>query len=90
MGETQHTLFPLDFNRSIVLEDRPERLTGDAGVLALRQIDHRRPANLPPNRPPPAATRPRHCKRLNCYVPSSLRRCLTRATSARATLLTQI
>jgi hypothetical protein len=41
MGETQHTLFPLDFNRSIVLEDRPERLTGDAGVLALRQIDHR-------------------------------------------------
>ncbi len=40
MGETQHTLFPLDFNRSIVIEDRPERLTGDAGVLALRQIDH--------------------------------------------------
>jgi len=41
MGETQPTLFPLDFNRSIVIEDRPERLTGDAGVLALRQIDHR-------------------------------------------------
>jgi hypothetical protein len=41
MGETQHTLFTLDFNRSIVIEDRPERLTGDAGVLALRQIDHR-------------------------------------------------
>lgn len=41
MGETQHTLFPLDFNRSIRIEDRPERLTGDAGVLALRQIDHR-------------------------------------------------
>jgi len=41
MGETQPTLFPLDFNRSIVLEDRPERLTADAGVLALRQIDHR-------------------------------------------------
>jgi hypothetical protein len=41
MGETQHTLFALDFNRSIVIEDRPERLTGDAGVLALRQIDHR-------------------------------------------------
>jgi len=41
MGETQHTLFPLDFNRSIVIEDRPERLTGDAGVLALRQIDQR-------------------------------------------------
>jgi hypothetical protein len=41
MGETQHTPFPLDFNRSIVIEDRPERLTGEAGVLALRQIDHR-------------------------------------------------
>ena len=41
MGERQHTLFALDFNRSIVIEDRPERLTGDAGVLALRQIDHR-------------------------------------------------
>ena len=41
MGEVQHTLFPFDFNHSIVIEDRPERLTGDAGVLALRQIDHR-------------------------------------------------
>lgn len=41
MGEVQHTFFPLDFNRSIVIEDRPERLTGDAGVLALRQIDYR-------------------------------------------------
>ncbi|MFQ5807900.1 MAG: IS1380 family transposase [Phycisphaerae bacterium] len=40
MGETQHTFFPLDFNRSIRIEDRPERLTADAGVLALRQIDH--------------------------------------------------
>jgi len=41
MGERQPTLFPLDFNRSIRIEGRPERLTGDAGVLALRQIDHR-------------------------------------------------
>ena len=41
MGETQPTLFPLDFNRSIIVEDRPERLTADAGVLVLRQIDHR-------------------------------------------------
>jgi len=41
MGEQQPTLFPLHFNRSIRIEDRPERLTGDAGVLALRQIDHR-------------------------------------------------
>jgi hypothetical protein len=31
MGDTQHTLLPLDFNRSVVIEDRPERLTGDAG-----------------------------------------------------------
>jgi len=41
MGETQPTLFPLDFNRAIRIEDRPERLTGEAGVLALRQIDQR-------------------------------------------------
>ena len=41
MGEPQPTLFPLDFNRSIRIEDRPERLTADAGVLALRQLDHR-------------------------------------------------
>ncbi|MFQ5423564.1 MAG: transposase, partial [Phycisphaerae bacterium] len=40
MGERQLTLFPLDFNRAIRIEGRPERLTGDAGVLALRQIDH--------------------------------------------------
>jgi hypothetical protein len=41
MGEAQPTLFPLDFNRSLVIEDRPERLTGDAGVPALGQIDPR-------------------------------------------------
>ncbi len=41
MGETQHTLFPLDFNGSIRIEDRPERLTGEAGVLVLRQLDQR-------------------------------------------------
>ncbi|MEW6197852.1 MAG: type ISP restriction/modification enzyme [Planctomycetota bacterium] len=44
MGETRHTLFPLDFNRSIVIEDRPERLTADAGVPAkdvLRLLDGR-------------------------------------------------
>lgn len=41
MGETQPMLFRLDFNRLIVIEDRSERLTADAGVLALRQIDHR-------------------------------------------------
>ncbi len=41
MGESQPTLLPLDFNRSIRIEDRPERLTADAGVLALRQVDER-------------------------------------------------
>jgi hypothetical protein len=41
MGESQPTLFPLDLNRSLRIEDRPERLTADAGVLALRQLDHR-------------------------------------------------
>jgi hypothetical protein len=41
VGETQHTLFQLDFNRAIVIEYRPERLIGGAGLLALRQVDHR-------------------------------------------------
>lgn len=63
-GETQHTLFPLDFNRSIVVQDRPKRLTADAGVLALRQIDHRlgltdwRAAQLTDPRNPDLVTHP--------------------------------
>ncbi len=32
------------------------------------RCDHRRPARLPANRPPPATTPLRHCKRLNSYV----------------------
>lgn len=40
MGESQDPLIPLDFNRSIRIEGRPEKLTGDAGVSALRPIDH--------------------------------------------------
>lgn len=38
MGEAQHTLFGLDFNRSIVVEGRPERLSGDAGALLVREV----------------------------------------------------
>lgn len=38
MGETQHTLFQPDFNRSVKVESRAERLTADAGVLLLREI----------------------------------------------------
>lgn len=37
MGEGQHTLFSLEFNRSVTVEARPERLTGDAGALLLRE-----------------------------------------------------
>jgi hypothetical protein len=35
------TLFPLKFNGSVRVEARPERLTSDAGVLALREIFER-------------------------------------------------
>lgn len=38
MGETQSTLFGLEFNRSIQVETRPERLSGDAGALVLREV----------------------------------------------------
>ena len=38
MGESQSTLFPLDFNRSIKIEDRQEQISGDAGALLLREI----------------------------------------------------
>ena len=37
MGEEQPTLFPLEFNRSIVVEARSERLSGDSGALMLRE-----------------------------------------------------
>lgn len=56
MGETQHTLFPLDFNRSIVIEDRPEQLTADAGGPALRRprrIVRPSPGALHIGSPPP-------------------------------------
>lgn len=38
MGESQSTLFSMDFNRSVKVEDRPEQLSGDAGALLLREI----------------------------------------------------
>lgn len=41
MGEADPTLFGFSFNRSVELEGRPERLTADAGVLALRELDER-------------------------------------------------
>lgn len=38
MGEVQSTLFALDFNRSIQVESRGNRLSADAGVLLLREV----------------------------------------------------
>jgi hypothetical protein len=38
VGEQQSTLFVPEFNRSIHVEARPERLSGDAGVLVLREV----------------------------------------------------
>lgn len=38
MGEVQSTLFALEFNRSIQVEARGDRLTGDAGGLLLREV----------------------------------------------------
>jgi len=41
MGEVQGTLFPLECNRSVVIEARPERLTADAGTLLMRELSDR-------------------------------------------------
>ena len=38
MGDSQGTLFPLEFNRSIHLEARPERVSGDSGALLMREV----------------------------------------------------
>ncbi|HEX7119811.1 MAG TPA: IS1380 family transposase [Longimicrobiales bacterium] len=38
MGESQYTLFQPEFNRSLRVEARPERLTSDAGALLLREL----------------------------------------------------
>jgi hypothetical protein len=41
MGEAQGTLFPLDFNRAVRIEARPERLSADAGALLIREMTDR-------------------------------------------------
>jgi hypothetical protein len=38
MGEYENTLFSLDFNRSVKIEARRERLTGDAGAVLVREL----------------------------------------------------
>jgi hypothetical protein len=38
MGESQGTLFPLEFNRSIHLEARPECVSGESGSLLMREL----------------------------------------------------
>lgn len=41
MGEGQEWLFEPTFNRSIKVRQKDQRLTSDAGVLLLREADHR-------------------------------------------------
>ena len=41
MGERQRPLFNLSFNRSVKVASTDERLTSDAGVLLLREADHK-------------------------------------------------
>jgi hypothetical protein len=41
MGEEQELAFEFTFNRSLKVEGRPERLTADAGVVLLRELDER-------------------------------------------------
>jgi len=41
MGEEEELSFEFTFNRSIKVESRAERLTGDAGVMLLRELDER-------------------------------------------------
>jgi hypothetical protein len=38
MGDSQGTLFPLEFNRSIHLEARPECVSGESGSLLMREL----------------------------------------------------
>src|ERR1700694_5136995 len=42
MGEARNWLFEASFNRSIKVRRTDQRLTSDAGVLLLREADHRR------------------------------------------------
>jgi len=41
MGERQQPLFNLSFNGSVKVASTDERLTSDAGVLLLREADHK-------------------------------------------------
>ena len=41
MGELTKSLFPVTFNKSLKVETRPEMLSSDGGVIALREIDER-------------------------------------------------
>ena len=41
MGEVQAWLFEPQFNRAVKVRDTDERITSDAGVLLLREADHR-------------------------------------------------
>ena len=41
MGEEEELVFECTFNRSLRVESREERLTGDAGVVLLRELDER-------------------------------------------------
>jgi hypothetical protein len=41
MSKTQAAALPCSFNGSVRIEGRPDRLTSDAGVLALRELDER-------------------------------------------------
>lgn len=41
MGEEQGTLFSPEYNRSIQVEARPEKLTSDAGALLMREVMER-------------------------------------------------
>ncbi len=41
MGEAQATLFEPDFNRSTKGHSTDQRLTSNAGVILLREADHR-------------------------------------------------
>lgn len=64
MSESQDTLFRLDFNGSVKVEGRSQRLTGDAGVLLLREsmgqlgIDEYLAQRLEDRRDPAVITHP--------------------------------
>jgi len=41
MGEKASTLFPITFNKSLVVDTREEKLSSDGGAVILREIDQR-------------------------------------------------